>query len=154
MKKTFLVFFVTVLVVSCGVTKTERQAQKSFKGNWTLTDIELPSALVDVSLFQDADTRCFENSDWHFVPNNNKGTYELMDCEAGKRDFHWSVEENAEDGEYYFTLKPELEGENARKVKSGFRLKLKYLDEDTMQWEQTVSYEGEPFTLKMNFSKN
>ncbi len=35
----------------------------------------------------------------------------------------------------------------------GFRLRLTQLSENNMQWEQTVSLEGSPFTISMNFSK-
>ena len=154
MKKIVLLFVMAGLLVSCGVSKTERQAQKVFKGDWTLTHVNLPSALVDVALFDDADTKCFENSQWHFVPNNNTGSYELMGCEPGVRDFHWSVQENSGMGIYSFNLKPELEGQKARKVKTGYKLRLVSLDEGQMQWEQTVSYEGKPFTIQMSFTKN
>lgn len=156
MKKPILLFFMVVMMLSCGSSKVERQTQKTFKGNWTLTNIELPSALVDVSLFGDADTRCFEYSEWKFVPNNNKGTYQLFqeNCNPGTRSFHWNVEENTETGEFYFTLKKEVDGVNIRQEKRGVRLELVSLDETQMQWKHTVSHEGKPFTIRMNFSKN
>lgn len=156
MKKLILLFAIVGILASCGVSKTERQAQKTFKGDWTLTAVQLPSALVDVALFEDVDTRCFENSEWNFVPNNNKGTYQIFNenCEPGKRKFRWNIEENKSVGEYFFTLKHEVDGVNIRQEKRGFRLKLTYLDDNQMTWEQTVSYEGQPFTIRMNFSKN
>lgn len=156
MRKLILLLVFAGVLASCGVSKTERQAQKTFKGDWTLNSVQLPSALVDVALFDDVDTRCFENSEWNFVPNNNKGTYQIYNenCQTGKRKFRWNIQENKEDGEYYFTLKQEVDGVNIRQEKRGFRLKLVYLDDQQMNWEQTVSYEGKPFTIKMSFSKN
>ncbi len=154
MKKILLLFVCTGLLVSCGASKAERQAQKAFKGDWTLTHIKLPSALVDVELLGNADSKCFENSQWHFVPNNNTGSYELFNCTEGRRDFHWNVQEDSGMGAFYFTLKPEVEGQKARKVKSGYRLRLVNLDDHGMVWEQIVDFEGKPFTIQMNFVRN
>ena len=156
MKKIALFLFVTTMLISCGSSKIERQTQKTFKGNWTLTEVDLPSALVDVNLFDDVDSRCFEHSEWSFVPNNNKGTYKLYqeNCNPGTRSFHWNVEENTETGEFSFTLKQEVDGVNIRQEKRGVRLALVSLDDTQMQWEHTVSYEGKPFTIKMNFVRN
>src|SRR5699024_299840 len=114
------------------------------------------SGFVDVTLFQDASTNCFVNSDWHFVPNNNKGYYQLYqdDCTPGKRNFRWNVQQNSDSGLFSFTLKPVEEGQNARKTKQGYRMELVSLDNTRMVWEEQVSYEGEPFTIRMTFSKN
>lgn len=156
MRKLILLFCVAAVMVACGSSKIERQAQKAFKGDWTLTNIELPSALVDINLFGDEDIKCFQNSEWHFVSNNNKGSYELYseNCSEGRRDFHWNVVEKSDTGEFYFTLKPEIEGTNAQKVKSGYRLKLSYLEGDQMTWEQVGSLDGDSFRIQMHFSKN
>ncbi|HLS30050.1 MAG TPA: hypothetical protein VK021_04280 [Flavobacteriaceae bacterium] len=154
MKKYMLILCAVVILTSCGVSKAERQTQKTIKGDWTLTHIELPSALVDVNLFEDVDTRCFENSDWHFVSNNNKGSYKLYknDCQPGTRDFRWNIEEN--NNEFYFTLKHEVDGVNIRHEKRGFRLKLVSLDDNYMVWEENTTYEGKPFPIRISFSKN
>lgn len=158
MKKVVFLFVVTALLISCGSSKMARQAQHTFKGDWTLTDISYPgsSGFVDVILFQDVGTKCFVNSDWHFVSNNNSGTYQLYksDCSPGKRSFRWNVQENAENGKFYFTLKPSDSGKQARKTKSGFQLELVTLNDTQMVWEETVSYQGKPFVVRMNFSKN
>lgn len=154
-KYVFIVLFAGIMA-SCGTSKIERQAQRTLKGEWTLTAIELPSALVDVNLFEDEDSKCFENSNWKFVPNNNTGTYELMqqDCEEGERNFHWTIKEDSENEKYYLTFKPEIEGTKARKVKSGYKIEILSLDDAQMVWEQVIDYEGKPFTIQMNFSKN
>lgn len=156
MKKYFLVLFIVSIMASCGVTKVERQAQKTFKGDWTLTQVDLPSALVDVELFDDVDSKCFMNSDWHFVSNNNKGSYKLYkdDCSPGTRKFHWNIQENKDNDEFYFTLKHEVDGVNIRKEKRGFRLKLVSLDDTQMVWEENTTHDGRPFTIRMSFSKN
>src|SRR5690625_2879804 len=123
MKKTILILILAGVMLSCGTTKMARNAQKTFKGDWILTEITYPgsSGFVDVTLFQDASTNCFVNSDWHFVPNNNKGYYQLYqdDCTPGKRNFRWNVQQNSDSGLFSFTLKPVEEGQNARKTKQG-----------------------------------
>lgn len=154
MKKIVLLFLMAGFLMSCGASKTERQSQKALKGDWTLTDIKLPSALVDVKLFDDEDSKCFQDSQWHFIPNNNTGNYALSNCSEGERDFHWSIQEDNEMGTYFFNLKPEIEGEKARKVKTGYRLRIVRLDDHQMLWEQTVEYEGQPFTIQMSLVRN
>ena len=159
MKKTVLLLLVAIVAVSCGTTKIERQAERTFKGDWTLTNITYPnsSGFVDVTLFQDASSKCFTNSSWNFVSNNNQGSYMQSGsgCDTTMREFVWSVQEiDQTTGLYNFTLKVVKEGENARKVDTGYRLKLASLSEANMTWEQTVSYEGKPFLIRMEFIKS
>ncbi|WP_073148142.1 lipocalin family protein [Mesonia phycicola] len=159
MKKIIALVTVSLLLFACGTTKIERQAERTFKGSWTLNNVTYPNSdgFVDVTLFQDASANCFRNSQWNFISNNNKGTYTLSgaNCNEGTRNFIWAVqEENADSGLYDFTLKPINDGENARKINTGFRLNLVSLSETNMVWEQTVSYEGQPFIIRMNFSKS
>lgn len=154
MKKIILLLIVAGIMTACGTSKIERQTQRVFKGNWILTDISLPSALVDVSLFDEADSKCFETSEWHFVPNNNKGSYELFNCAPGQRNFVWSVQQGNAEEDFYFMLKPDTGAQKITKARTGYRLRLVSLDDTQMQWEQTVTHEGKPFTIRMNFSKN
>lgn len=159
MKKAILATVVILVLAACGTTKIERQATRTFKGEWTLNNITYPgsSGFVDVILFEDSPTNCFRNSTWKFVPNNNKGVYTIYGnkCSEGLRNFVWSVQEiDANTGLYDFLLKPVAEGENARKTSKGFRLSLKRLTDTDMVWEQTVSFEGKPFTIRFNFSKS
>jgi hypothetical protein len=55
-------------------------------------------------------------------------------------------------GLYDFLLKPTDEKKKSADGR-GFRLRLAKLNNNSMQWEQTVSLEGQPFTIYMNFSK-
>ncbi len=150
-----LVFVLVGTLISCGVTKTERQSRHSLKGDWSLSNVTYPgsSGFVDVTLFEDASTKCFRNSDWHFIPNNSSGNYQLYksDCAPGTRNFHWNIMQG-EDGNYYFTLKPEADV-NARRVKSGYRLKVVRLDGTQMVLDETVSYNGKPFVIRLTFNK-
>ncbi len=159
MKKIMMLCCTVVFLISCGTTKIERQAERTFKGNWTLNTITYPnsSGFVDVMLFDHAKANCFRNSSWAFISNNNQGNYSLngADCPSGTQDFTWAVQEvDPESGLYDFTLKRVSEDENARKIKQGYRLSLKSLSENNMVWEQTVSFEGKPFIIRMSFSKS
>ncbi len=157
MKKIAILLLIAVMG-SCASTKVERQAERTFKGDWTLTKITYPnsSGFVDVNLFNDASANCFRNSDWSFISNNNKGSYILSgtDCSSQPQEFVWSVQEvQANSNSFNFTLKPVDDGENARKIDTGFRMSLVNLSENAMVWEQNVTYNGEPFLIRMQFNK-
>lgn len=158
MKKIFILGFVAVLLAACGPSKTAKEARKTFNGNWTLTSVTYPnsSGEFDVTLLNDANASCFENSTWNFVSNNNRGAYSVLgtNCSQGQRYFIWSIdEENTPEGIYDFLLKPTDEDYNSTTGNQGFRMNLKSLSEQQMVWEQSVMLEGSPFVIRMNFSK-
>lgn len=158
MKKPILLLFVATLLTACGSTQIERQAQRTLKGNWTLDRISYPDSegIFKVELFDDASASCFAGSEWEFIPNNNHGSYTInsADCMAGTRQFIFDVIEIVPDsGIFDFTLKPYGEDENPRQIGTGYRLNLVSLDGNSMVWEQIVSLEGKPFTIRMHFSK-
>lgn len=157
MRKSILLLFSVALLTSCGATKIERQAQRTLKGDWTLNRITYPDSegIFKVALFNDASASCFTGSDWTFIPNNNHGTYSINDsnCSTGERQFIFDVIETTPDsGLFDFTLKPVGDKENARKVNTGYRMNLVSLSETSMVWEQHVSLEGKPFTIRLHFS--
>ncbi len=159
MKKLLVILTVALLMASCGPSKTAREARKTFDGGWTLDSVTYPENLgtFNVTLLNDASANCFEGSTWDFVSNNNRGTYRVQgtDCDGGQRNFIWSVdEENTPDGVYDFLLKPTDEDYKSTTGNQGFRLNLKSLSGNQMVWEQTVTLDGEPFVIQMNFSKN
>ncbi|MBZ9631750.1 lipocalin family protein [Salegentibacter sp. LM13S] len=158
MKKLFILGFVAVLLAACGTSKTAKEARKTFNGNWTLTSVTYPnsSGEFDVTLLNDANASCFENSTWNFVSNNNRGAYNVQgtNCSGGQRYFIWSIdEENTPEGIFDFLLKPTDEDYNSTTGDQGFRMNLKSLSETQMVWEQSVMLEGSPFVIRMNFSK-
>ncbi|MDT0651513.1 lipocalin family protein [Autumnicola edwardsiae] len=158
MKKIITVVTIAILIASCGPSQVAREARKTFKGNWTLTSVTYPqnTGTFDVTLLNDASASCFENSSWNFVSNNNQGTYTLQgtNCSTAQRYFNWSIdEENTPQGVYDFLLKPTDEDANSTTGGQGFRLNLRSLSETDMVWEQTVTLEGEPFVIRMNFTK-
>ncbi|WP_303316442.1 lipocalin family protein [Flavivirga abyssicola] len=154
--KNTLLLLIAISLVSCGTSKTVRDSKKVIKGDWLLNSITYSEkGTYNVNLLNDASKECFEGSTWQFVPNNNTGVYNINDtsCSSGVRNFVFTIQEiDPQTGLYDFLLKPTNE-----KYKSdtnrGFRLKLTSLSDVMMQWQQTVSVDGKPFTITMNFNK-
>jgi len=146
-----------ILLASCGTSKTVRTSKKVIKGNWVLNAITYSdTGTYNVKLLSDASKECFENSTWQFVPNNNTGIYSInnANCADGERYFIFTIDEIDETtGLYDFLLKPTNEKGKSETNNSGFRLKLSQLSDSKMQWQQTVSVDGSPFTISMNFLK-
>ncbi|WP_405198703.1 lipocalin [Christiangramia sp. LLG6405-1] len=159
MKKIFILLATIGLLASCGGTsKVAKEARKSFDGQWTLTSVTYPNnpGQFNVTLFNEAQASCFEYSNWDFVSNNNRGTYTVSGtgCDGETNQFIWSIdEENTPQGIYDFLLKPTNEDYKSTTGNEGFRLNLQSLTDTNMTWSQTVSLDGSPFTIKMNFTK-
>lgn len=158
MKKVIFLLLATVFVISCGPSKQATEARKTFKGDWILNNIEYPNNTgnFNVTLFNDASASCFQGSLWSFVSNNNTGTYTVQgpNCTAGERYFTWAIdEENTVQGMFDFLLKPTDNNYKSTTGNQGFRLNLVSLTETSMTWEQTVTLEGKPFVIRMNFTK-
>lgn len=155
MKKLIYLLLISTLL-SCGASKTVRTSKKVMKGSWMLTSVDYNTQhTLSVNLLNDASAKCFEGSTWQFVPNNNTGTYTInnTECKASTRHFVFTIQEvNAEDGYYDFLLKP-TNSKGKSETNAGYRLELTSLTEANMQWTQTVSVNGKPFPITMNFIK-
>ncbi|UAB80569.1 lipocalin family protein [Marixanthomonas sp. SCSIO 43207] len=156
MKKLFVLAVVVMTAISCGVPKTVSESRKIIKGYWALDNITYSeSGEFNVSLLGDTSKECFEGSTWRFIPNNNTGVYTINngECPTGDRNFIFTIQEvDPTTGLYDFLLKP-TNAKGKSPDNTGFRLRLAQLNESTMRWEQTVSLEGSPFTINMNFTK-
>ena len=157
MKKAITLLLFMGVIFSCNTPKTVIESRKVIKGNWTLDNVSYDrSGTFNIRLLQDTSMQCFEGSSWRFIPNNNTGIYTINngDCPTGDRYFIFDIQEmNPESGLYDFLLKPTDEKKKSEDNK-GFRLRLAQLSESSMRWEQTVSLEGAPFTITMQFSKS
>lgn len=151
-----LVVLVSILLSSCGSTKVIRQSKKVIKGAWELSSITYSdSGTFNVSLFNDVSKECFEGSTWNFIPNNNTGIYNIENgtCDAGPRNFIFKIQEvDAQTDLYDFLLKP-TDVKHKSDSNHGYRLWLEQLSEETMKWRQTVTVDGKPFHIYMNFNK-
>ena len=156
MKRIILLTIVAFSLLSCGTPKTVIQSKKVIKGYWNLTNIEYSEeGDFIVSLFDVASKECFEGSSWRFIPNNNTGNYTINggDCPTGEHYFIFTIQEMDEaTGLYDFLLKP-TDAKKKSITNSGVRLQLTQLNDATMQWKQSLTVDGKPFTISMNFSK-
>lgn len=156
MKKILFLALIAATTISCGVPKTVQESKKVIKGYWNLDEISYnKSGTFNVTVFNDTSAECFEGSTWRFIPNNNTGRYSIEnpDCPTGERNFIFTIVEiDPASGLYDFIIKP-TDAKGNSEDKSGFRLHLAQLSENNMRWEQTVSLDGEPFKIKMDFSK-
>lgn len=154
--KQLIVLLLTVSLVSCGASKTVRTSKKVIKGEWTLSNISYSEAgEYNVTLLNDVSKDCFKGSSWSFIPNNNTGKYSInnANCATGERNFIFTIQEiDQTTGLYDFLIKPtNAKGKSQNNV--GFRLSLALLTESNMTWTQTLSVDGKPFTITMNFTK-
>lgn len=156
MKRIICLITLTFFIASCGPSKTVLESRKVIKGYWNLDNITYDTpGKFNVTLFNDVSASCMEGSTWRFIPNNNTGTYtiEKEDCNSGERYFIFNIQEiDAASGLYDFMLKPTNEKKKSESG-AGFRIRLAHLDDSVMRWEQTVTLDGEPFKINMNFSK-
>lgn len=156
MRKLVFMGLILLTVVACAPSKVVQESRKVIKGYWSLDYITYSEdGKFNVQLFHDASTECFEGSQWRFIPNNNTGIYTIEDanCPVGDRNFVFTIQEvDKETGYYDFLLKPtDTKGKSSSNT--GYRLNLEQLDDNNMQWKQTVMLEGKPFNIYMNFSK-
>ena len=158
MKKAALLIMTLTFVFSCGSSAVVNEARKTINGDWQLTSIDHPGneENLQVTLLNDVPSQCLENSTWAFVSNNNTGSYEPsgLTCDSTRNFFIWSVTEmNATQGNYNLMFKPTDEDYNSTTGNQGYRLNLVHVSGDQMVWEQTITFEGEPFTIRMNFNR-
>ncbi|MAP53829.1 lipocalin family protein [Altibacter sp.] len=156
MRKILVLAVFAAVAFACGTPKTVQESRKVIKGYWSLDEISYnKSGTFNVTLFSDTSKECFEGSTWRFIPNNNTGVYTINNgnCPSGDRNFIFDIQEmDPSSGLYDFLLKPtNAKGKSENSI--GFRVRLSQLNESSMKWEQTVTLDGAPFKIYMNFSK-
>ena len=158
MKKAALLVLSTLFLISCGSSAVVKEARATMNGDWMLNSITYPGneENLQVTLLNDVPAKCLENSSWNFISNNNTGSYEPagLGCQQGPNFFIWSVSEVDEaGGNYDLLFKPTDADHKSTTGNQGYRLNLTNLSGDRMVWEQTINFEGKPFTIRMNFTK-
>ena len=156
MKKLIMLVVVAATVFACGTPKTVQESKKVIKGYWAVDNISYDaSGTYNITLFNDTSAECMQGSSWRFIPNNNTGNYTINNgnCPTGERNFIFTIQEiDPSTGLYDFLLKPTNE-KGKSETNAGFRLRLAQLSDSSMRWEQTVSVDGKPFKINMNFTK-
>lgn len=150
-----LTLFIALLFSSCSTTKVEREAQTSFRGDWTLDQIvsDQGQNVVISNLFHHSSLECFEGSSWHFVANNNKGHYTLEgpNCPSQENEFKWFMEQDGPDT--YFMFKRVDDGVKAKNVVSGYKMKVISIEETQAHLTHEVPFEGGKMTIHYYFNK-
>ena len=157
LKYAVLITVVALLGACSATTRTINSAQKTLKGQWSLNNITYSrSGIFDVILYDDASAECLTGSTWTFIPNNNTGSYSVNQgscTSTGDRRFRFTIPEPDAAGNFSFLFKPIDAKKKSTNNNKGYRMGLPLLDENQMTWTQTVSLEGEPFVITMNFNK-
>jgi hypothetical protein len=159
MKKNLLLFS-AILLFSCGARKTSNgiPGKKTLKGTWTVSDIDFygNEGTYKAQMFNYADSPCFKNSDWMFIPNNGSGKFTTATsnsrCEVATARIHWTYYDT--DTNRYIQFK--YVDEKNRKLdpaNRGYRIKIKSLTETTMVADVDVTSNGSPFTVSLTFNK-
>ncbi|MEO8773024.1 MAG: lipocalin family protein [Xanthomarina sp.] len=157
MKKLGLTVLIATLFMSCSLSKVEKSARKTVDGNWNLNSVTYDAqGVFNTRLFDDATASCFKDSQWFFRSNNSTGTYDVInpDCSTGVRNFRWAANEIGKNsGNFDFTMKFTDAKKNDFQKNTGYRMNLKYLDDNSMQITQTIQFEGKPFNINLNFTR-
>lgn len=148
----------TMLMLSCSVSKQGRSMKKTINGEWTLQTINVEgiTSKLKAKLFNEADLNCFVGSDWNFISNNSMGSYMLTGgtngCATVTRNIRWSIYE-PKDAEKEFQFKKLDNKNNPMDDNNGFRLSVATLTENTMQLKSALTFEGQAGYIVYNFVK-
>ena len=156
-KNLLSIIALTAVLAACSSSKQARTIKSNVDGNWQLQTVETEgiAGTVKVQVFNEADMSCFVGSMWKFNSNNSLGSYNLSknagDCFAIKRDFRWSIFEQADmPSQLQFKrldakLK-EIDGNDA-----GYRLRVIQATETNMQLKLDITFENRPAAILFNY---
>ncbi|RYY57663.1 MAG: hypothetical protein EOO09_01765 [Chitinophagaceae bacterium] len=153
------VLAISLLAASCGGSKKVVTAERNdIKGNWTLNAITYDGLAqgqkVKITLLDEGSEACLTGSTWKF-PNNGNGSYTINSsaagCLVGERTIVWSTRQ--ENGNTVFQYKKVSGGEKAKNVADGYRFKVITADDNMMQLQSEVSFEGKPLYINYSFTK-
>lgn len=160
MKKVILMLAVgaSLALGSCAshtVAKSEMQTGKEVRGAWTLTDVSYAGLANQelqgnnrvtetvATVFDTANPECYEGSTWNLVQNNKTGVYTFnqsdSQCPSSTAKIIWNVVE--EGSTSYFTFK-DVTGIKAKQNTAGYKLKIDYVDANSMRLIQDVNANG------------
>jgi len=117
----------------------------SVKGNWVLTDVKyegIPDN-AKVTVFDQAEAKCFIGSQWTLPDNAAMGAYTLNSsdngCAPASQKIVWSLFKNGSVTQFQF--KKLFTGEKAKNVTDGYRVDVLGAG-STMTWRANVNFEG------------
>lgn len=137
MKKTVLIIVMSIFALACKPqqavtnTKLDNKTERMMKGDWIISSVKfVGSDVFKVTSFNIADSKCFEESLWTFVSNNNTGEMILnkANCAAYGSHITWFVNKDGN-----FVIKFLEEGVKAKHTPSGYVLKIANQTETSFQ---------------------
>ncbi|WP_339881548.1 lipocalin family protein [Polaribacter vadi] len=159
MKKTLFTLLLLTAFISCKSTSStvntnlDNKTERMLKGDWTLTSVNYPnSAYFKVNSFNIEDSKCFVNSNWSFVSNNNKGEMSLnnvsSDCKNFSSPITWYINKEGN-----FVLKI-INDYKAKKVNNGFVLAIRNVTESSFDLIDTINVAGQTKNITYTFQRN
>jgi len=145
------------LAVSCTNTKVIADNEKLMRGDWAVTNVSVEGinqSYVDVTVFDEGNSKCYEGSSWHLVQNNATGNYTFNaggNCPSGTIKIKWFITD--ENGQYYFNFKKIYEGEKPKNVVDGYKLRVASNTGSTIVLVQDLMFEGKPISVSYTFQK-
>jgi len=160
MKKFVTISLIFLILVGCGSTKDLNgiPGKKTLKGEWQVDDIEFFGAegTYKSYLFDIADSYCFNNSVWMFIPNNYTGKFTLTsnssNCESTTARIRWSYYDSDEERSIQFKY-TDNKNKSIDPNNRGYRMKVKSLNQTNMKIELDLEHQGSPFSVVMSFTK-
>ncbi|THD67898.1 hypothetical protein E7Z59_09620 [Robertkochia marina] len=156
----FFLLLGVILFTSCGgsssLGKENRSMRSTLDGTWQLAEVTYNGeGYYKSTLFNDANAKCYEGSQWFFRSNNSTGTYELSgdQCNPGVRYIRWSIQNDAEGNPVAFTFKFTDEQKKDLYGGAGYVFNIQSITENTMVLSGTESAGGDPVELIYQFNK-
>lgn len=150
--------FALFLFVSCNNSKVVADSEKLMRGNWTISNVSVDGinqSYVDVTVFDEANSKCYEGSAWSLVQNNATGNYTInggSDCPNTTTKIKWFITE--ENGQQFFNFKKVYEGEKPKNVVDGYKMRVASNTGATIVLVQDLMFEGKPISVNYTFQKN
>ncbi len=137
MKKTVFIMVMSIFALACKPkqsvtsTKLDNKSERMIKGDWIISSVKyVGSDVFKVTSFNIADSKCFEESLWTFVSNNNTGEMVLnkANCAAYGSQITWYINKDGN-----FVMKFLTEGVKAKHTASGYVLRIANQTETSFQ---------------------
>lgn len=145
-------------LTSCTNTKVLADNEKLMRGDWVITNVSVDGinqSYVDVTVFDEANSQCYNGSTWHLVQNNASGNYTINaggDCPSSTSKIKWFITE--ENGQSYFNFKRIYEGEKPKNVLDGYKMRVLSNTGSSFTLRQDLLFEGKQIGVNYTFTKN
>ncbi|MBU3011942.1 lipocalin family protein [Polaribacter vadi] len=158
MKKNLIFLLFLATMISCKSTsvvntKVDNKTERILKGNWTITSVNYPgSDYINVESFYLADSKCFVNSNWNFISNNNKGDMKLNNSSSACIDYSspitWYLNK---EGQFVLKFTNDYK---AKEVSNGFVLTINNVTETSFDLVDKINVAGSIKNITYTFQKN